>query len=67
MSRMLKYMVYNPKKDKPKVYYSDYNSALEAAKQVSSISGDDVLVMKIIAKVETQITQDIQEVIKELR
>lgn len=67
MTRMLKYMVYNPLRDKPKAYYNKYDSALNAARQVSAISGEDVLVLKVIAKVETKIQQDIQEIIKELR
>ena len=67
MSRLNKYMVYNPKADKPKVYYSDYNEALKDAEAVSSKEHQDVLVLKVVAKVETKTTQTISEVIKELR
>lgn len=52
--RVNKYMVYNPRKDKPTMYYADFNSALTAAKDINDKCGADILVLKVVANVESE-------------
>lgn len=52
MSRLKKYMVYNPNKDKPKVFYTSFLKALKAAKMVHEKEQEDVLVVQVVAKLE---------------
>lgn len=52
MSRLKKYMVYNPNKDKPKVFYTSFLKALKAAKLVHEKEQEDVLVVQVVAKLE---------------
>lgn len=48
-----KFYVFNPKADKPRKIYNNYDSALNDAKSVSNISnGDEVFVLKIITGVQ---------------
>lgn len=67
MTRMLKYMVYNPKAGKPTKYHDTYDEALKEAERINVLTRDDILVLKVIAKVETRMLQNIEEIIKELR
>ena len=45
-------MVYNPNKDKPKVYFASFLKAMEAAKSVHEKEQEDVLVVQVVAKFE---------------
>jgi hypothetical protein len=46
-------MVYNPKKDKPVKFYNDIETALFDADSINLKEGEDILVLKVVAKVET--------------
>lgn len=55
MSRVGKYMVYNPRKDKPVKYYDNISLALTDARILNDKEGSDILVLKVVANVETDI------------
>lgn len=54
MSRVGKYMVYNPRKDKPVKYYYNFNLALGDADILNKKENVDVLVLKVVANVENK-------------
>lgn len=49
MTRLNKFMVYNPKKDKPVKYYKTFTSALEDAIILREKERQDILVMEVVA------------------
>ena len=48
MTKLGKYMVYNPLKDKPVKYYSDREKALQDATAIKDIEKTDVLVLQVV-------------------
>ena len=52
MSRLDKFLVYNPKKDKPTKYYSNLAEAVDDCMDVSKKENQDVLVLKVVGKCE---------------
>lgn len=56
------YYVFNPKADKPKVLYHDYDKALEDAKDVSKRELTKVFVLKVMAICNTIPQQIVTEI-----
>lgn len=52
MTRVGKYMVYNPRKDKPIKFYNSYNSAYADAERLNDKENTDVLILKVVGNVE---------------
>ena len=50
--RVGKYMVYNPRRNKPVRYIEDFDRALNFAKRINLECGDDILIIKVVANVE---------------
>lgn len=56
MTRLNKFMVYNPKKGKPIKYYKDYFSANQDAEILSKKENTSVLVLKVVDIAKTNKT-----------
>lgn len=56
MSRIGKYMVYNPNKGKPIKYYSGYYEALIDAQAINDKEKEDVLILEVVGKIDTKRT-----------
>lgn len=61
MSRLGKFMVYNPLKGKPVKYYSLITEALKDCAEVSKKEQQDCLVLQVVAKAETTVKEVITE------
>lgn len=55
MTRVGKYMVYNPRKDKPVKYYDKFEQALADADLINIKEKSDILVLKVVANIENDI------------
>ena len=51
-TRLKKYLVYNPKKDKPEKYFASFEKAYEIAKLIRDKEKEDVLVLKVVGIAE---------------
>lgn len=51
MSRLNKYMVYNPLREKPKRVFANYNNALDVCKELSKKTGEKFLLLKVVNEV----------------
>lgn len=52
MTRVGKYMVYNPRKDKPIKFYNSYNLAYADAECLNDKENTDILILKVVGNVE---------------
>lgn len=52
MTRVGKYMVYNPHKDKPIKFYNSYNLAYADAERLNDKENTDILILKVVGNVE---------------
>lgn len=55
MTRVGKYMVYNPRKEKPVKYYDKFEQALADADLLNLKEESDILVLKVVANIENDI------------
>lgn len=54
MTRVGKYMVYNPRKDKPVKYYDNVEKAFFDAGLINTKEKTDILVLKVVGNVENE-------------
>lgn len=54
MTRVNKYMVYNPKKDKPVKYYTHVEEAISDAIRLNNQENTDILVLQVVANIENK-------------
>lgn len=54
MTRVNKYMVYNPKKDKPVKYYVSVENAIKDAIILNNQEDTDILVLQVVANIENK-------------
>lgn len=54
MTRVNKYMVYNPKKDKPVKYYTHVENAISDATKLNNQENTDILVLQVVANIENE-------------
>lgn len=64
MTRLNKYMVFNPKEDKPKKFFSDRKKALKVARYMRNKYKTDFLVLKVdyIAQYEPTAEEKLEEI-----
>lgn len=61
--KLKKYLVFNPNGNKPKRYFAKYNTALDICQELNQKTGEEFLVLQVIASVETKKEKQVIKII----